>query len=140
MNYRIEFDCNKVNFEAVCEVIKKAGLATYPLELTKKAFENSYVTVFIFDSEKLIGTGRAISDGAYQATLYDIAVLPEYQDKGIGRIIVEEIQKKLTNINIILYANTTAENFYRRLGYSKMLTAMAKFNNEKSMRERGFTD
>ena len=140
MNYKIEFDCNKVNFEVVCDVIKKAGLATYPLEQTKKAFENSYVTIFIFDGEKLIGTGRAISDEAYQAALYDIAVLPEYQGKGIGKTIIEELHKKLTNINIILYANTTAENFYRKLGYSKMLTGMAKFRNEETMRAKGFTD
>ena len=140
MNYKIEFDCKKINFEMVCHVIKQAGLATYPLDLARKAFENSYVTIFIFDGEKLIGTGRAISDGAYQAALYDIAVLPEYQGKGIGKTIIEELHKKLTNINIILYANTTAENFYRKLGYSKMLTGMAKFRNEETMRAKGFTD
>lgn len=140
MNYKTEFNLHNVEMEMVCEVIKKAGLAAYPLELAKKAFQNSYVTVFILHNEKLIGVGRAISDGAYQAALYDIAVLPEYQGKGIGKIIIEELQKKLTNINIILYANTTAEDFYRKLGYSKMKTGMARFINEESMRTKGFTD
>ena len=35
----------------------------------------------------LIGFGRAISDGEYQGAIYDVAVLPENQGKGVGRVI-----------------------------------------------------
>lgn len=66
----------------------RAGMATHPAELTRKAFENSYCGVFVFDNDLLIGVGRAISDGAYQAAIYDIAVLPAYQGKKVGRMIV----------------------------------------------------
>jgi ribosomal protein S18 acetylase RimI-like enzyme len=140
MSYNIQLNSENINWEDVCEVIKRAGLSTKSIETTQKAFENSYLAVFIFDEDKLIGTGRALSDGAYQAAIYDIAVLPEYQKQGIGKIIMEELHKKLPNMNIILYANPTAQNFYRRLGYSKMLTGMAKYKNEESMRTRGFID
>jgi len=61
--------------------------------------------VFIFDSDQLIGFGRAISDGAYQAAIYDIVVLPEYQKQGIGRLIMERILQKISNCNTILYVN-----------------------------------
>lgn len=138
MDYRIEHNLTDINFEEVCDVIHKAGLSTHAADLTKKAFENSYVTVFVFDGDKLIGTGRAISDGVYQAGIYDIAVLPEYQGKAIGKGIMEELHKKLEGFNVILYARPTAVDFYRKLGYSKMLTGMAKFKNEASMRERKF--
>lgn len=140
MSYNINLNCDEINWEELCDVIKKAGLATHPVEIMKTAFENSYLKVFIFDNDKLIGTGRAISDGAYQAAIYDIAVLPEYQKKGIGKIIMEELHSKLAGFNIILYANPTAEKFYRRLGYSKMLTGMGVFKNDASMRSRGFID
>lgn len=138
MNFRIDFNSDNINWEEVCEVLHKAGLSTRSADETQKAFEGSYLKVFVFHEERLVGTGRAISDGVYQAAIYDIAVLPEYQGKGIGRRIIENLHKKLEGFNIILYANPTAENFYKKLGYSKMLTGMARFKNEAVMREKGF--
>lgn len=140
MSYKIRLDCENINWQEVSDVINKAGLSPHSVEQTKKAFENSYLTVFIFDKNDLIGTGRAISDEIYQAAIYDIAVLPEYQHKGIGKLIMEELQNKLKGLNIILYANPPAQDFYRKLGYSKMFTGMAKFINEDSMRHRGFIE
>jgi ribosomal protein S18 acetylase RimI-like enzyme len=43
-------------------------------------------------------------------------------------------------MNILLYANPTAVSFYRKLGYSRMLTGMARFKNETHMRARGFIE
>jgi aralkylamine N-acetyltransferase len=100
------------------------------------AFRNSALTIFIYDKDILIGSGRAISDGVYQAGIYDIAVLPEYQGKGIGRIIMNELHNGLKVYNVILYARSTAVDFYRKLGYSKMLTGMAKFKDPDHARER----
>jgi ribosomal protein S18 acetylase RimI-like enzyme len=140
MSYHIKTDCLNINWEEVYDVIKKAGLSTQPVHKTQKAFENSYLRVFVFDGEKLIGTGRAISDGVYQAGIYDITVLPEYQGKGVARTIMEELHKGLDGFNVILYARPTAVNFYKKLGYSKMLTGMSKFKDEASMRERKFIE
>ena len=135
-----DLNYKEVDFNKVCEIIKKAGLTTFSVELTQKAFENSYVCVFIYFEDELIGAGTAISDGAYQAAIYDIVVLPEYQGKGFGRVIVTEILKRLKNLNIILYARPGVENFYRKFGFSKMLTGMVKFTNADVMKSRGFTD
>jgi hypothetical protein len=76
MQFRIQGNVDNVDWQKVCNVLREAGLATHSVELTRKAFENSYRVVFIFDNELLIGVGRAISDGAYQVAIYDIAVLP----------------------------------------------------------------
>lgn len=138
MDYVIKLGHEGISWYSVCELIKKAGLATHSLEDTERAFKHSYISVFIFHKDLLIGTGRALSDGVYQAAIYDIAVLPEYQKKGIGKIIMDELEKNLIGINIILYANPSAESFYKKLGYSKMLTGMAKFVNNDSMRTKGF--
>lgn len=140
MSYIIKLDTKDINWVEVREVIEKAGLSTRTVELTEKAFKNSYRKVFIFDKSRLIGTGRAISDGIAQAAIYDIAVLPGYQKHGIGRLIMETLHEGLIDMNILLYANPTAQNFYKKLGYSKMLTGMAKFKNEDVMRQRGFIE
>ena len=138
MQYRIQRNVENIDWQVVCRVLQEAGLAIHPVELTRKAFENSYCKVFVFDNDLLIGVGRAISDGAYQAAIYDIAVLPAYQGRKIGRLIIDEIHKHLQKINIILYASPGKEPFYVKNGYSRMLTGMAKFNNESTMREKGF--
>lgn len=85
----------------------------------KKAFENSHTVVFIFDDDKLIGFGRAISDGICQATIYDIAVLPKYQGKKIGSTIVDSILKRIPQCTFILYASPGKEIFYEKLSSLK---------------------
>jgi aralkylamine N-acetyltransferase len=44
------------------------------------AFRNSLLKVFAYHDRRLVGAGRALSDGAWRAVILDVAVLPEYQD------------------------------------------------------------
>jgi GNAT superfamily N-acetyltransferase len=140
MQYRVQKNCEKIDWAAVSNLLQEAGLASHPADLVGKAFQNSYCVVFVFDNDLLIGVGRVISDGAYEAAMYDIAVCPSYQGKKIGKMIVNELHKELSGISIILFARPGKEPFYRKIGYSKLLTGMAKFNNESRMREKGFIE
>jgi len=103
----------------------------------QKAFENSSSVIFIFDGIKLVGFGRAISDGAYQAAIYDVAILPEYQGKGIGRLIIDKIVQSLPGCNFILYAAPGKEKFYEKLNFRKMKTGMGLFVNAERMQIKG---
>jgi ribosomal protein S18 acetylase RimI-like enzyme len=94
----------------------------------------------MYHDKLLIGFGRAISDGAYQAAIYDVAVIPEFQGKGIGTAIVKHILAKLPHCNVILYAAPGKEAFYRTLGMRKMKTGMAFFKKAEEMSVKGFTD
>jgi ribosomal protein S18 acetylase RimI-like enzyme len=140
MTIRLESKLEQVNIHDVCSVIKEAGLATYSQELTKKAFENSYLTLFLFDDTKLIGTVRVLSVGAYQAGIYDLAILPQYQNQGLGKLLLQEIHERLDGMQVILYAKPEAIGFYKKCGYAKLLTGMAKFTNEVKMREKQFIE
>lgn len=140
MAYRVKEDCLGMDWQEVQGVIVSAGLEGHSASATRMAFENSYARVFVFDDDRLVATGRALSDGAYQAALYDMAVLPEYQGKGIGKRMLETLESRLQNTHIILYAHPNAQGFYHKLGYSKMLTGMAKFRNEDAMRNKGFIE
>ena len=115
-------------------------MAYYEPDVHRKAFEASHTTVFVYHAGRLIGFGRAISDGAYQAAIYDCAVLPEFQGKGIGKIILKSILSRISNCNVILYATPGKEGFYQKLGFRKMKTGMAHFKKSESMKERGFTE
>ncbi|MEG0774745.1 GNAT family N-acetyltransferase [Clostridium sp.] len=140
MNIRIQYDCLNIDWSYITEILKNAGMAYFDSEIHIKAFENSYTVLFVFDDDKLIGFGRAISDGAYQGCIYDVAVIPEYQGKGIGKVIVEGILKTIPQCNVLLYAAPGKELFYEKLGFRKMKTGMALFLNSNSMKDRGFTE
>ena len=140
MNLRLQFDTSNIHWERVAEILQTVGMAYHDSATHKTAFENSYVVVFAFDDDEMIGFGRAISDGAYQAAVYDVAVLPDYQGKGIGKAIVDRIVAKCLNCNVILYAAPGKDLFYEKFKFRKMKTGMALFTNAERMKQRGFTE
>ena len=133
MDFDIKQDCNGVDWKSVSETLKSVGMAYHEPEMHKRAFESSHTTVFVYNDDRLIGFGRAISDDAYQAAIYDCAVLPEVQGKGIGKVIIQTILDQLPNCNIILYATPGMEGFYKKLGFRAMKTGMAVFTTPQAM-------
>ncbi len=95
MKLHITYEGSSVDWSVVSRTLKQVGMAYYEPELHRKAFENSHTSVFVFDGDRLVGFGRAISDDAYQAAVYDMAVTPEYQGQRIGTTIMNHILSRL---------------------------------------------
>ncbi|MBW9174034.1 GNAT family N-acetyltransferase [Clostridium estertheticum] len=140
MKLKIQYNCLNIDWNYVSEILKKVGMMYFEGEVHKKAFENSHTVVFAFDDNKLIGFGRVISDGTYQAAIYDIAVLPEYQGKKVGTTIVNSLLKCIPQCNFILYASPGKEIFYENMNFKKMKTGMVLFLNAEKMQTKGFTE
>jgi len=140
MEISIEHNCAGVDWKTVREILKCVGMSYHEPDVHRKAFEASHTTIFVYDADRLVGFGRAISDGVCQAAVYDCAVLPEFQGKGIGKTVVKSILSQLSHCNIILYASPGKEGFYQKHGFRKMKTGMAHFQKSIAMRERGFTE
>ena len=140
MNVELKFDCAGVDWAFVSETLRRVGMASRAPELHRKAFEASHTVVFAYADGRPVGFGRAISDGAYQAAVYEMAVVPEFQKQGIGAHIMRAILDRLPGCNVILYASPGKEDFYRKLGLRRMKTGMARFQNPDAMAEIGFTD
>lgn len=140
MNLKIQYNCLNINWNCVSEILKKSEMGYFEGEVHKKAFENSHTVIFVFDDDKLIGFGRAITDGVYQAAIYDLAVLPEYQGKGLGKEIVNNIIKRIPQCSFILYASPGKEAFYEKLNFKRMKTGMALFLNAEKMKTKGIIE
>jgi GNAT superfamily N-acetyltransferase len=140
MNVHVSFDCSEVDWSVVSRTLQRVGMAYYEPDVHRKAFENSHTSVFVYNDDQLVGFGRAISDDAYQAALYDMAVAPEYQRQGIGAVIMKHILQRLSHCNVILYAAVGKEGFYKKMGLRRMKTGMALFKKAAEMQKRGFTD
>jgi len=140
MNINIKLGCDGVTWEAVSEILKTVGMTYYDPDIHRRAFEASHTSVFIYNNEKLIGFGRAISDGICQAAVYDCAIIPLFQGMGWGTKLVETILSQIPDCNAILYASPGKEGFYQKQGFRKMKTGMANFKNSASVKKRGFTE
>ena len=104
----------------------------------EKVFSNSMFRLFVYDSGRLVGVGRALADGADCSYICDVAVLPTHQGIGLGKEIVSKlVALSAGHKKILLYAVPGKEPFYRRLGFKRMTTAMAIFENQSRALERG---
>lgn len=140
MNLVIEKSCDNIDWDELAQVIEVAGLSPHPAKMFQLAFQNSFAVVFMRDGQRLIGCGRALSDAAFQSAIYDIALLPEYHGKGLGKILVDEILHQLPESNIILYASPGKETFYECFGFGRLKTGMGKFLNPSRIREKGMLE
>ncbi|MEZ7198926.1 GNAT family N-acetyltransferase [Pseudodesulfovibrio karagichevae] len=140
MDLRILNDCEDVDWQAVADILKTVGMAHHAPEVHAKAFRASHTTVFVYDGDRLVGFGRALSDGAYQAAVYDCAVLPEYQGHKLGARIMRAILDGVGHCNVILYAAPGKEGFYRKQGFSLLKTGMGRFVRADIMQEKGFIE
>ncbi len=135
---RYQYDLANVDWQEAAEVVRLAPLGTREPEKMARAFHNSYAKVLVFDDRKLIGLARAICDGEYHAAIYDVVLLPEYQGRHIGQEMVQRLCARLPVANLILFANPGREGFYTKLGFRKMLTAMARMHPGMADPARGF--
>ncbi|EFN57513.1 hypothetical protein CHLNCDRAFT_57286 [Chlorella variabilis] len=61
---------------------------------------------------RLIGLARCTSDGAFNATLWDVLVDPEFQGQGLGKALVEGVTRTLLKrdiTNITLFADSAGK-------------------------------
>ena len=75
----------------------------------------SMFVVSAWEGDRLVGFARAISDGAANAYISTVAVLPEYQKRGIGRELIQRLLEDRDHLQFVLHANERAYPFYLHL-------------------------
>ena len=135
------FSQKDINWEELSNLYRLAPLGKKEPENLKIVFSHSMFKCFVNHGENLIGVGRALADGKDCSYICDVAVLPDYQGKGIGRDIVKKlIALSKGHKKIILYANPGTESFYKNLGFDRMSTAMAIFEDQEQALKAGLTN
>jgi len=130
-----------VDWNELSNLYKAAPLGEKAPADLKKAFTNSMFKCFLFDQGRLVGAGRALADGSDCSYICDVAVLPSHQAHGIGKNIVTKLlELSKGHKKIILYSYPGREAFYKKLGFKRMSTAMAIFENQSLAIERGLVN
>jgi len=105
------------------------------LEDLEVAIANSKPVVTVWDSDRLIGFARATSDGIYRATIWDVAIHPDYQGAGLGRKLVETVMMHphVNRVERVYLMTTRQQKFYERIGFEEnATTTMVLFNHHSS--------
>ena len=101
-------------------------------------FTNSRFRCFVRDDGRLVAVGRALADGMDCSYICDVAVLPSHQGAGLGKAVVQKlVALSQGHKKIILYSVPGKEGFYKKLGFLRMLTAMALFQDQNAAIQRG---
>ena len=132
---------NSVDWNELSALYRAAPLGEKSPADLARAFSNSMFKFFVYDSGRLVGVGRALADGVDCSYICDVAVLPTHQGNGLGKTIVEKlVALSAGHRKIILYAVPGKESFYRKLGFLRMTTAMAIFQNQPLALEWGLVN
>jgi len=100
----------------------KIGWGKTDINMAEKSLKNSLFHIVVRDDSNLIGMGRVIGDGSMYFYVQDVIVDPDYQKKGIGKLLMQQIEgylihTALKGATIGLLSAKGKEDFYRRFGY-----------------------
>jgi ribosomal protein S18 acetylase RimI-like enzyme len=131
MTYTYRKDRSNIDWIQVTGLLNGFGLTDFTPAQTQQAFENSAVNVFILDGDRLIGCGRALSDGISQAAVYNIAVDEAYQGQGLGKKLIALILKETADCNVVLYTHPDTVSWYEEQGFRRMKTGLAPYHLDR---------
>lgn len=119
-----------VEWSRMKEIYHSVGWTNHNEEKIKKVFQSSNVVTIAYDEDNIAGFGRALSDGVFNAAIYDVVVDERYQNKGIGQKVIKNLLAQLDDISCVHLVSTAGnEEFYRKAGFRKMKTGMARYLN-----------
>lgn len=95
-------------------------------EAAELGLKNSLHSVLLRDDAgNALGMGRVIGDGGCFCQVVDICVLPEWQGRGLGKIIMEDIIAYIATLPescyISLLADGEAYRLYEKYGFKDTL-------------------
>jgi len=83
----------------------------------KIPFTNSTLVISAWENDCLVGVVRVLSDTFTRSVIYDLVVLPEYQNKGIGTELVKRCFEHFPNSEWLVQTTEKNIKYYKKIGF-----------------------
>ena len=117
---------NMLTPELFLELYQSVGWEAPGLDQITMALEHSFATFCAYDSEKAVGMVRLLGDGGMSFYVKDFAVRPEYQGKGVGRLLMAAVEDYILSnipdgwaVSLELISSKGKEPFYEKFGFEQ---------------------
>jgi N-acetylglutamate synthase-like GNAT family acetyltransferase len=115
-------DTKEIDWEQLLKLQHSAAWCRHrSVEQLTKAIHNSQLLITAWEGERLIACARVLTDYVYRAVVFDVIVHPDYQGKGLGRQVMEQIvnHPSLKEVEYYFLYTADKQGFYRRLGWQE---------------------
>ncbi len=117
---------NNIEVDEYNNLREQVGWNKTDVKRVEKALnESAFIKKALVDN-KAVGMARVISDGIY-ALIVDVVVSPMYQNKGIGKMLINALLKDIKDsinegesISVNLVSMKDKEKFYEKCGFQKI--------------------
>ena len=129
-----------VKLEDVLHLYQAVGWTNYTNQpqMLEQALPHSLAVYLAFDGEKIMGLIRLVGDGFSSVFVQDLIVLPSYQRRGIGSLLMKEALKDYKDayqVQLVTEETESTLGFYRSMGFEVLSTydciGMTWANREK---------
>jgi GNAT superfamily N-acetyltransferase len=115
---------NSILINDYYDLVKCAGWKILSESQVEKSLKNTSFLTVANDGNKAIGIARFLTDFSAHGLLFDVIVLPEYRNMGIGRQLVQNVLnfvksllKEGEQLLIELLPTKDKTDFYLRCGF-----------------------
>lgn len=121
----ITIKINTINVQDYLAIRAKVGWKKLLEEQAAQALKHSIYVIGAYEDDQLVGMGRIVGDGAVVCYVQDLIVIPEYQKKGVGSLLlnhlieyVESLRQEESQMMLCLMCAKGREIFYEKHGFT----------------------
>lgn len=122
----MEVKVNTLTPELFLELYTSVGWEAPLVQQVREALKNSLATFTVYENNNAVGMVRLIGDGGMSFYIKDFVVIPPFQSKGVGTILMEEIERYIKKnidedwaVSLELISTKDAVGFYKKKGFEE---------------------